>query len=110
MFGSGKRDVSYVEWMAETGVIGTGSPDMKYVSKLNVRMSLDIGTRVFFYIQYDSADDWEYLFTMDGTTLRSFTVPIRPRRCDHLKLRIDGYGDAKIFSIAKTIEMGSDVQ
>ena len=110
MFGSGERDVSYVEWSAETGVIGTGSPDKKYVSKLNVRMSLDIGSRVFLYIQYDSADDWEYLFTMDGTTLRSFTVPIRPRRCDHLKLRIDGYGDAKIYSISKTIEGGSDVQ
>ena len=109
MFGSGIRDVSYVEWMAETGVIGTDHPDKKYISKLNVRMSLDIGTRAFFYIQYDSADDWEYLFTMDGTTLRNFTVPIRPKRCDHLKLRIEGYGDAKIFSIAKTTEIGSDV-
>ena len=109
MFGSGDRDVSYVEWMAETGVIGTAYPDKKYITKLNVRMSLDIGTRVFFYIQYDSSDDWQYLFTMDGTTLRSFTVPIRPKRCDHLKLRIDGYGEAKIYSISKTLEIGSDV-
>ena len=109
MFGSGDRDISKVEWMAETGVIGTGYPDKKYISKLNVRMSLDIGTRAFFYIQYDSAEHWEYLFTMDGTTLRNFTVPIRPRRCDHMKLRIEGYGEAKIFSIAKTIEIGSDV-
>ena len=110
MFGSGDKDSSPVEWMAETGVIGTGYPDKKYISKLNVRMSLDIGTRVLFYIQYDSAEGWEYLFTMDGTTLRSFTVPIRPKRCDHLKLRIEGYGEAKIYSISKTIEIGSDVQ
>ena len=110
MFGNEEnKDGSYVEWMAETGVIGTEHPDKKYISKLNVRMSLDVGTRVFFYIQYDSTDVWEYLFTMDGTTLRSFSVPIRPRRCDHLKLRIEGYGDAKIYSIAKTIEIGSDV-
>ena len=110
MFGSGTMDTSNVEWMAETGVIGTGYPDKKYISKLNVRMSLELGTRAFFYIQYDSADNWEYLFTMDGTTLRSFTVPIRPKRCDHLKLRIEGYGEAKIYSISKTIEIGSDVQ
>jgi hypothetical protein len=65
MFGSGDRDISKVEWSAETGVIGTGYPDKKYISKLNIRMSLDIGTRAFFYIQYDSSDSWEYLFTMD---------------------------------------------
>ena len=110
MFGSGDKDASAVEWMAETGIIGTEYPDKKYISKLNVRMSLDLGTRAFFYIQYDSADDWQYLFTMDGTTLRSFTVPIRPKRCDHLRLRIEGVGEAKIYSISKTIEMGSDVQ
>lgn len=109
MFGSGEKDTSKVEWMAETGVIGTDDPDKKYISKLNVRMSLDIGTKVFVYIQYDSLGEWEYLFTMDGTTLRSFTIPIRPKRCDHLRLRIEGYGDAKIYSIAKTIERGSDV-
>jgi hypothetical protein len=118
MFGSGDPDISldehrqltkYVEWMAETGTIGTDHPDKKYISKMNIRMSLDIGTRAFFYIQYDSAENWEYLFTMDGTTLRSFTVPIRPKRCDHFKLKIEGYGAAKIFSIAKTIEIGSDI-
>lgn len=109
MFGSGNKDSTYVEWMAETGVIGTDHPDKKYISKLNVRMSLDVGTRAFFYIQYDSSNDWEYLFTMDGTSLRSFTVPIRPKRCDHLKIRIEGYGDAKIYSITKTVEIGSDV-
>ena len=110
IFGSGDRDTSYVEWMAETGVIGTDHPDKKYISKVNIRMSLDIGTRAFFYIQYDSTNVWEYLFTMDGTTLRSFTVPIRPKRCDHFKLRIEGYGEAKIYSMSKTMEIGSDVQ
>jgi hypothetical protein len=109
VFGSGDKDLSKVEWKAETGVMGTDDPDKKYISRLNVRMSLDIGTRVFIYIQYDSSEKWEYLFTMDGTTLRSFTVPIRPKRCDHMRLRIEGYGDAKIYSITKTIEQGSDV-
>jgi hypothetical protein len=109
MFGSGTPDASDVEWMAETGIIGTSHPDKKYISKLNIRMALDLGTRVFFSIQYDSLGAWHHLFTMDGTTLKSFTVPIRPKRCDHLRLRIEGYGDAKIYSISKTIETGSDV-
>ena len=109
MFGSGIKDTAKVRWMAETGLIGTDSPGKKYVSKLNIRMSLELNTHAFFYIQYDSNEEWEFLFRMEGKTLRSFTVPIRPRRCDHLRLRIEGFGEAKIFSIAKTIEQGSDV-
>ena len=109
MFGSGTVDAERVPWMAESGVIGTASPDRKYVSRLNIRMSLDIGTRVYFYAQYDSCGEWEHLGTMTGTSLRSFTVPIRPKRCDHFRLRIVGEGDAKIFSITKTIEQGSDI-
>ena len=45
---------------------------------------------------------------MTGSSLRSFSVPIRPRRCDHLRLRVVGEGEAKIYSIAKVIEEGSD--
>jgi hypothetical protein len=45
---------------------------------------------------------------MVGHNLRSFSVPIRQKRCDHFRLRIEGEGDAKIYSVAKTIEEGSD--
>ena len=109
MFGSGEVDASPIPWMAESGIIGTSMPDKKYISKISVRMSLDIGTKVYFYIQYDSMGEWEYISTMTGTTLRTFTVPIKPKRCDHFRIRIVGEGDAKIFSISKTIEQGSDV-
>jgi hypothetical protein len=108
MFGSGSTDTRKVEWMAETGIIGTDSPDKKYISKLNIRMSLALDARIFVFIQYDSMDKWEQVFRMDGQSLRNFTVPIRPKRCDHLRLRIEGEGDAKIYSISKTIEQGSD--
>lgn len=108
VFGGGTKDTKPVEWMAETGVIGVDSPDKKYLSRLTVRMWLDIGTQVYFFAQYDSGGEWEHLFTMTGNSLRSFAVPIRPKRCDHLRIRIVGEGDAKIYSIAKVIEEGSD--
>jgi hypothetical protein len=95
--------------MAETGIMGIDSPDKKYISKLNIRMSLDRGSRAFFFIEYDSSGDWEFLFRMDGSTFKSFTIPIRPQRCDHMRLRIEGNGEFKIYSISKTIEQGSDV-
>lgn len=109
MFGSGTVDKAPIPWMAESGVLTTGSPDKKYISRLSVRMSLDIGTKVYFYIQYDSMGEWEHVSTMTGSTLRTFTVPIKPKRCDHMRLRIVGEGNAKVYSITKTIENGSDV-
>ena len=107
--GTGVEEGSAIDWVAVTGIIGTDLPDKKYISRMDVRMSLQVGTRVIFSAEYDSSGAWEHLFTMAGTTLRSFAVPIRPRRCDHMRLRIEGHGDAKIYSICKTVEQGSDV-
>ena len=109
MLGSGTKDTKRVKWMAETGLIGTDMPEMKYISSLAARMSLAIGTRVRFLVQYDSMGVWEHITTITGRNLRSFSIPIRPRRCDHLRLRIEGEGEARIYSITKTIEQGSDI-
>ena len=109
VLGSGELDDSPVKWMAETGVIGTDSPDKKYISRLDVRMYLAMGARAYFYIEYDSSGDWQHIYTAKGEDhLRSFAVPIRPLRCDHLRLRIEGEGLTNIYSICKTIEQGSD--
>lgn len=109
IFGAGTVDASPISWMAETGVIGFYSPDKKYLSRLSVRLSMDIGSRVVISIQYDSAGQWTRVCAMTGHTLRTFTLPIRPKRCDHFRMRIEGEGQAKIYSITKTTEQGSDV-
>ena len=105
----GDVETDPIDWVAVTGILGTSSPDKKYISRIDVRMLLQPGARVAFYIEYDSSGEWEYLFAMDGVSMRSFPVPIKPQRCDHMRLKIIGRGDAKIFSICKTIEQGSDV-
>ena len=108
MLGSGAKNTDPVEWMVETGEIGISSPDMKYISRINVRMSMDIGAEAGIYAQYDHSDAWECQFVLRSTSLRSFSIPIRPKRCDHMKLRIEGVGNVRIYSITKTIEQGSD--
>ena len=109
MLGSGDDYEGDMEWMVQTGEIGISSPDMKYISRLTVRMSMDIGSEVRFYAQYDFSEAWEELFTLRSDNLRSFSLPIRPKRCDHMKIRIEGVGMAKIYSITKTIEQGSEL-
>ena len=109
VFGSGLVSDLPVEWMVETGEIGVAMPDQKYISRVTVRMSLEVGGRAKVLVKYDSDDsEWEELYNIVGRSLRSFAVPIRPRRCDHFRLRVEGDGEARIYSIAKTIEQGSD--
>lgn len=98
-----------VKWMVQTGEIGISSPDMKYISRITIRMAMDVGASLHIYAQYDLENDWIPVCDLVGTSLRSFSIPIRPRRCDHMKLRLEGEGMAKIYSITKTIEQGSEL-
>lgn len=98
-----------VDWFVESGPIGYSSPDHKYVGKISIRITLEFGTNVGFYIQYDSNDEWEHKFNMNGTGTRTFNIPFTPKRCDHFRYKIVGNGACKIHSITKTIEEGSDV-
>jgi hypothetical protein len=107
--GTGNAHESSVKWSAETGIIGTDSPDKKYISRIDVRLLINIGSKVSIYAEYDSLGAWEHVLTMEGKSLRTFAIPVRPKRCDHLRLKIEGSGEAKIFSICKTIAQGSDV-
>jgi len=96
------------DWFAESGNIGFHLPDKKYLSKLQMRLSMDIGTNASVFVQYDSSGNWEHICNLSGTGTRSFTIPIIPRRCDHFKYMIAGRGGCKVFSVTKTIEEGSD--
>ena len=107
--GTGEGKEEKIKWYAETGSIGYSYPDNKYLSKLNVRMNLNVDSSVALYIQYDSFGEWERKWTMNGVGTKSFTIPIIPKRCDHFKMRFEGEGECKIFSITKMLEMGSDV-
>ncbi|MBQ7873762.1 MAG: hypothetical protein IJ306_01175 [Oscillospiraceae bacterium] len=108
VFGSGNEQEESLEWMAETGNLGMDMAEKKYISRIIIRMSLDIGSVLSIDAQYDSSGKWEHVTDIKGTSLRSFSIPVRPKRCDHFRLRFSGKGNAKIFSMVKTYEQGSD--
>ena len=117
VLGSGTKDTSPISWIAETGTImalttSSNYPEWisnkKFVGRMLIRMSLDAGATMQVYIQYDSSGVWEKLWDMTGKNLRTFSFPVRPHRCDHFRLKFTGTGGAKIYSITKTLERGSD--
>lgn len=107
--GTGYKDDRAVEWEAITGILGMNTPDKKYISRIDIRMMLSIGSSISIYAEYDSMGGWHHLLTKDGVSLQSFSLPIKPNRCDHFRLKIVGRGDAKIFSLCKNLEKGSEM-
>ena len=97
------------EWEAVTGLMYYEYPDRKYVSHYNVRLNLAFGATADVFLEYDSSGLWNFYNSIKIPTTGTVTIPIRPRRCDHLRLKIKGKGDIKIYSIARILETGSDV-
>lgn len=98
-----------VEWYAETGDIGITTPDHKYISKIQLRTTIDEEAEIRVEVQYESDGIWKEVYKMQTTRKRSFYIPIIPKRCDHMKLRISGKGMCKIYGLSKTIEEGSEM-
>lgn len=118
VLGSGQTETEKIRWRAETGLfvsaLSSGkypdyAADKKYVGRLMLRMALDPGATMQAYVEYDSSGVWEQLWSMTGKNLQTFTFPVRPRRCDHFRLRLVGQGGAKLYSLTKTLEKGSDL-
>lgn len=96
-------------WKIVFGDIGYEYFQKKYLSRFNIRMSLEEDGWAEIYTEYDSNGIWEKRGTINGTGIsRTFTLPIIPRRCDHIRIKIEGSGEFKLYSISKILEIGSD--
>lgn len=96
-----------VEWAFETGDMGMDSPFQKYIKRVYLRLWLDLNTNFIVYVMYDSSDSWERMMEYRATRKRSYDIPLVIKRCDHFRLRFEGSGDVRLYSIAKAMEGGS---
>ena len=95
-----------VQWSFETGDLGLDIPEHKHISRLRLRCCL--GGVMTVSAQYDSDGVWRPLGSVESLGLRSMTLPVLPRRCDHLRLRLEGSGTFQLFSLSRILEKGSD--
>ena len=97
-----------VRWMVQTGPLGLDLQGKKYICRLLLRMSMEQDAGVRAYIQYDSLSGWESVASIRTQRLASVALPIRPRRCDHFRLRLEGDGQVRIHSMTSFLTQGSD--
>ena len=107
--GSAGEPEPCVEWMAESGVLGYQYPDRKYVSRFNLRLWMEEGAELDVFLQYDSGGEWVRQGRIKTKGTRTVTLPVRPRRCDHFRMRLVGKGDVRLYSVARILSIGSDV-
>lgn len=98
-----------IPWYAESGIIGLETPDAKYVTRIAIRLHPEAGSSVRVSVQYDSVDVWKQIGASEDGRMRTVSIPVTPTRCDHLRLRLDGVGACRIYSITKTIERSEDL-
>ena len=97
------------EWSCTTGLLTYEYPDRKYLSRFNIRVNMSFESGFQMFIEYDSSGVWNYAGDFHLPTTGTVTIPLRPRRCDHMRLRFKGKGDVRFYSIARVLERGSDV-
>lgn len=116
MLGTEGTQEKRLTWAVESGIVyydrifRQTRPGKSYLSRFDIRMMMREEAEMRLYIEYDSDGNWvesgsaSALQNGVGTVL----LPVRPRRCDHLRLKLEGQGDVKIFSIVWVLQKGSD--
>ena len=109
LLGSEGEKEPFVTWKAETGMLGYYHPDSKYLSRYKFRLFTPEGTEFEMYIQYNSHGEWHRAGGLKAKTTGSVIFPVRPRRCDHFRIRFEGKGPIRMYSMSKYLSIGSDV-
>ena len=99
-----------VESVAEFGDFVEDDPNKKGTAKIQIRIELDAGAQVKFYMQFDSDEVWREVTTLTATVKRSFYLPIIPRRSDHFQIKITGTGGWRLYSLVRESYSGSELK
>lgn len=106
----GEKEKSSIPFEFVSGEIGYEVAEKKTMAKCQIRLKLGKNARMTACIEYDGNGIWNPIGVewSSRDTARAISLPVQPRRCDHLKIKLQGMGDVTIYSIIKSIKTGSD--
>lgn len=97
-----------VRWSAETGEIGLYDGENRFVSRLLLRLGGEKGTSIQIYAAWDDSD-WQLLAERKLYREQMLLLPILPRRCNRMRLKLQGCGEVRLYSLSKMQEWGSEL-
>lgn len=109
--GGGDGDEEDFDWYAETGELGLDAPEQQYLQRIALRLLPQTGAWVRARVSYDEGHTWQEagILRGGGRQLRAGLLSVRPVRCQQLRLRLEGHGGCRLYSISVVYEKGSDV-
>lgn len=96
---SGAKYSEPISWVAETGLMGLEEPGKKRLQNLKLRLTLWPESQAAVYVEYDSSGSWEFACALKGVGTRVYSMPVKPRPCDHFRLRLEGRGEMRLMGI-----------
>lgn len=102
-----------IGWTLKSGVLGLDSPYQHYITRLQLRFDLagPCTIQIAYDTQTGSSSEFTTVWDQDAADVaewKSYTVPIRVRRCDHFQIKMTGYGQIKLYSVGYIQEEGSE--
>ena len=96
-------------WRAETGWFGYEYAERKYISRISFRLYMAQGAAVSFYIKYDDESEYTFAGTASAGSGGTVNIPIIPKRCERMKIKLEGQGECSLYSVSKAVEKGSEL-
>lgn len=104
--GSAGEQEGRIRWYAESGILGLEYAGEKYISRIIVRALLDCRSTLELFTEYDSSGVWEFAGRVHQHRLGSVEIPLRVRRCDHIRIKLAGEGAMTLFSVILELTEG----
>lgn len=96
-------------YMVQTGDLDMGNLYRKRLQKIHLRLTLDADADCQVQVQYDGGA-WQKLTRVkSGKDLKSFALPIVPRRCDRMKIRLQGNGMMRLYNLNTITQGGTEI-
>ena len=71
------------------------------VIQTTLRFAMGMDASLSVYIEYDSSGNWELAGRVQPTKAGAARLPLRLRRCEHIRLRLSGSGDIRLLSLTR---------
>ena len=101
----GEAREGLVKWHATGPVISSELMESCYLAGISLNLSMETNATLHILAQYDSSGTWESLGSLQNCRLRAKELPLRPRRCDHLQLRLEGRGEVLLHGLSLILEV-----
>lgn len=99
-----------IESLAEFGDFTEFDPNIKGVSKLQMRVELEAEATLEVSVMYDRSGEWHTVKSLSATTARSFVLAVVPRRCDNYRIKLSGSGVWRLYSMTRESYTGSELK